>query len=54
MIQIDVSMPRNCSECPCNNDYVNCGVTGKNFYENGNADALDERPEWCPLKEVKE
>ena len=53
MIQIDVPMPKNCSECPCNNDFINCGVNGKNFYEDGNADALDKRPEWCPIKEVK-
>ena len=49
MIAIDIEMPESCSECPCNNDCVNCGVTGKNFYEDGNAKALDERPEWCPL-----
>ena len=50
MILIDVEMPQNCTDCPCNNDFMNCGVTHKSFYEDGNADALDIRPEWCPLK----
>lgn len=49
MIAIDIEMPVSCADCPCNNDCINCGVTGKNFYEDGNAKALDERPEWCPL-----
>ena len=54
MIQIDLPLPDDCSVCPCNNDFVSCGVTKKNFYEDGNAEALDKRPEWCPLKEVNE
>lgn len=52
MIQIDVQMPKNCSECPCNNDYMNCGVTGTSFYNEEEKDPLETRPDWCPLKEV--
>ena len=51
MIQIDMPMPKSCTECPCNNDFINCGVTGRNFYKDGNAEALDKRPDNCPLKE---
>lgn len=52
MIAIDIDMPDSCAHCPCNNDYINCGVTGKGFYEDDGEEPLDERPKWCPLVEI--
>lgn len=45
MIQIDISMPKTCYECPCHDgDNGSCQITGKYYF--------DEIPKSCPLKEV--
>jgi len=56
MIQIDISMPKNCGECPICNEYLMCGVpcNGRGWGENDVSDYFTNgRPEWCPLKEQK-
>lgn len=46
MIQIDISMPKTCYECPCHDgDNSSCQITGKYYF--------DEIPKSCPLKEVE-
>ena len=46
MIQIDISMPKTCYECPCHNgENGSCQITGKYYF--------DEIPKSCPLKEVE-
>lgn len=52
MIIIDIPMPENCSDCPCNNDYVDCGINHKSFYNDEIDDPFTKRPEWCPLIEM--
>lgn len=56
MIQIDIPMPERCSECPCFDDtvYGKCNVLDRWLSASDGAWFSDTRPEWCPLKEVKE
>ena len=57
MIQIDISMPKNCGVCPICNEYLMCGVpcNGRGWGENDVSDYFTNgRPEWCPLKEQEE
>ena len=54
MIQIDISIPKNCGECPICNEYLMCGVpcNGRGWGENDVSDYFTNgRPEWCPMKE---
>ena len=58
MLLIDLEMPDRCETCPCvhmadgnslmDEDY--CQITSYDLEE----DAERKRPEWCPLKEVKD
>ena len=56
MIQIDMEIPKNCLDCPACNEYLMCAIpcNGRGFGENDVKDFSQSRPEWCPLKEVKE
>lgn len=47
MIQIDMEMPRDCEECPLNDEYAECALLGKFVAKWG-------RLPDCPLREVKE
>lgn len=54
MIQIDITMPKNCGECPICNEYLMCAIpiNGRGWGENNVSDYFTNgRPEWCPLKE---
>jgi len=61
MVQIDMNMPKNCSGCPFAEADLIAGVitlrcvllNGKRMYAPGLIDRKD-RPDWCPLIEVKE
>jgi hypothetical protein len=55
MIQIDIKMPVSCEKCPCKNPWIGsfqleftCGVNKKRL------GSIYEKPDWCPLIEVKE
>lgn len=47
MIQIDMPMPRDCEECPLNDEYAECALLGKIVEKCG-------RLPDCPLKEVED
>ena len=53
MIQIDMSMPTNCLDCPVCNEYLACAipVNGRKWGENDVRDFSQSRPDWCPLKD---
>lgn len=53
MIQIDMSMPTNCLDCPACNEYLTCAIpiNGRAWGENDVGEFDHGRPEWCPLKE---
>lgn len=51
MILLDMRMPINCVNCNLSHDYV-CMVTEKELDENLCGAYGEERPEWCPLKEL--
>lgn len=57
MILIDMEMPTGCDECPCCqpdahfNRYT-CGVYDDDVMDDETGEILQERPSWCPLKEV--
>lgn len=53
MIQIDMSMPKNCLDCPACNEYLMCAipVNGRKWEENDVREFGQGRPEWCPMKE---
>lgn len=52
MIQIDMSMPTNCLECPACNEYLMCAIpiNGLKWGENDVCEFDQGRPEWCPIK----
>ena len=54
MIQIDKPMPPRCAECPCYGDrlYGKCQVTGQWLEDKEGSWFANERPNWCPLKEI--
>ena len=54
MIQIDMSMPTNCLDCPACNEYLTCAipVNGRKWGENDVREFGQGRPEWCPMKEL--
>ena len=48
-ILLNLPMPKNCDECPCNDDNWRCGATGEYFdYD----DMYAKRRDDCPLIEV--
>ena len=67
MIQIDIDMPKQCINCPlCKHIHLAdsplliyaCGKGMRPIYSHETAEGVDEfskmeKPEWCPLKEVK-
>lgn len=62
---IDIEMPKLCNDCPCSyftegcySDY--CQINGKDFEDEyagrtifGEKNGEYERPDWCPLSELK-
>ena len=60
MIQIDLPMPEACDVCPLNYDFCWCKGFKDNEFDKWSDDWNDQvcegecRPEYCPLKEVKE
>lgn len=49
-ILLNIQMPKNCDECPCNDDNWRCGATGEYFdYD----DMYAKRRDDCPLVEVE-
>ena len=52
MILIDMEMPESCNVCPISDDEVSlcCAFFPEEHWLEYNCD--DERPDWCPLKEV--
>ena len=49
-ILLNLPMPKNCDECPCNDDNWRCGATGEYFdYD----DMYTKRRDDCPLIEVE-
>ena len=53
MIQIDMSMPTNCLDCPACNEYLMCAIpiNGRKWGENDVHEFDRCRPEWCPMEE---
>ena len=49
MIAIKMTMPKNCDNCPCNDDTYKCGATGTIFCEVDDFDEYEERLPDCPL-----
>lgn len=47
MIMIDISMPENCEDC-----YFN--IVGFCHFNNRRIEDVLIRPDWCPMKEVKD
>ena len=60
MIQIDLPMPEACDVCPLNYDFCCCnGLSDEEWEKHGDDWNMhvcegERRPEYCPLKEVKE
>lgn len=54
MILIDGPMPKRCAECPCFDDtmYGRCRVKDVWLGAEDGAWFTEQRPSWCPLKEV--
>ena len=55
MLLVDMKIPSNCYECPFRDEDRRCGDTCN--LTNPAEDIFDfraSRPEWCPLKEVKQ
>ena len=54
MIQIDMPMPKNCIDCPACNEYLMCAIpcNGRGWGENDVKEFSQNRPEWCPMKEL--
>ena len=42
-----IDMPSNCSDCPCEYDYLICKAI---YHKLDYVDADNERPSWCPLR----
>lgn len=51
MVQIDMEMPRSCYDCPCCYDLIYCNLSQCGVDQET---AHEKRPDWCPLKEVKD
>lgn len=57
MIQIDMEMPTNCNVCPCcqpnaHFNHFTCGITENDTVNDETGEIFQERPSWCPLKEM--
>ena len=51
MVQIDMEMPKNCSDCPLNYDMIFCSISEtKMSWSKMDKERLPD----CPLKELKE
>jgi hypothetical protein len=48
-VKISFDMPRFCAECPCHD-----GVWDSCKVEDRPIDDGNEKPDWCPLEEVKD
>ena len=44
-----VKMPRICTDCPCNNDYVSCGALDEAFIDKEGFRPYERRLPNCPL-----
>lgn len=47
-----IDMPSNCSECPCEYDYLHCKAYESLYKKRSSSPNYDEKPKWCPLKEM--
>jgi hypothetical protein len=60
MIQIDLPMPEACNECELNYDFCHCRAMSEEAWEkwgddwNLNVCERRDRPDYCPLREVKQ
>lgn len=60
MIQVDLPMPEACDVCPFNYDFIGCRAIIDDAWEkygddwNVNVCERTDRPDYCPLREVKE
>lgn len=60
MIQINLPMPEACDVCPFNYDFCCCNAIDDEAWKkygddwNDNVCERRDRPDYCPLKEVKE
>ena len=58
MLQVDLPMPKSCDVCPFNYDFICCNAISDEEWEkvgddwNWNVCDRDDRPEYCPLKEI--
>ena len=50
MVKIDMEMPKNCEECRFHQPYVCIAA----LIVSDNEQGKEERPNWCPLMEVKD
>lgn len=55
MIEIDMNMPENCADCCMNYDFMQCIVTGTNFWHNEFTFDMDkDRLPDCPIHGERE
>ena len=56
MIQIDMSMPTNCLDCPACNEYLICAIpiNGRKWRAKDVREFDRGRPEWCPMEEQED
>ena len=60
MIKVNLPMPEACDECPFNYDFCYCGAMDDETWNkneddwNLNVCERSDRPEYCPLIEVKQ
>ena len=55
MIQIDMAMPKSCTDCPLlflQLDFTQCRADGRYMYKEDAKWMSKQRPNWCPLKEI--
>ena len=53
MIGLNIEMPKSCSECPCQYDYIYCQADTKlKMYCDESFDFLEQRHPKCPLVEI--
>ena len=58
MLQVDLPMPESCDVCPFNYDFCCCKAINDEEWEkveddwNWNVCNREDRPEYCPLKEI--
>lgn len=59
MVLIDMELPSGCDVCPCcqpDAHYIRftCGVTEDDIMDDETGEVFDERPPYCPIKEISE